>query len=56
MKYILFLCLLAGFSWSVSAQNGEDDEVILKAMKDEMQRSVEELALPGMPKRSRCTW
>ena len=52
MKYILFLCLLAGFSWTVSAQNGEDDEVILKAMKDEMQRSVEELALPGMPKPS----
>ncbi len=52
MKYILFLCLLVGFSWTVSAQNGEDDEVILKAMKDEMQRSVEELALPGMPKPS----
>lgn len=48
MKNTIFLFLSFLFLHSVYAQQNED-EVIYKAMQDEMQRSLEELVRPGMP-------
>ena len=47
MKYILSLFVFFLLAGSVIAQN-EQDQVIFKAMQDEMQRSKEQLMLPGM--------
>ena len=49
MKYILSIILFFLLAGSLSAQN-EQDQVIFKAMQDEMQRSKEQLMLPGMQK------
>lgn len=46
MKYILSIILFFLLAGSLSAQN-EQDQVIFKAMQDEMQRSKEQLMLPG---------
>lgn len=49
MKYILSLLLCFLLLGSVFAQS-EQDQVIFKAMQDELQRNKENLALPGMDK------
>ena len=49
MKYILSIILFFLLVGSLSAQN-EQDQVIFKAMQDEMQRSKDQLMLPGMQK------
>ena len=47
MKYILSIILFFLLAGSLFAQN-EQDQVIFKAMQDEMQRSKDQLMLPGM--------
>ena len=49
MKYILPILLFFLLVGPLAAQN-EKDQVIFKAMQDEMQRGKEQLMLPGMPK------
>ena len=49
MKYILSIILFFLLAGSLFAQN-EQDQVIFKAMQDEMQRSKDQLMLPGMQK------
>lgn len=49
MKYILSIILFFLLADHYPAQN-EQDQVIFKAMQDEMQRSKEQLMLPGMQK------
>lgn len=49
MKYILSLLLFFLLVGPLAAQN-DQDQVIFKAMQDEMQRSKDQLMLPGMEK------
>ena len=49
MRYILSLLIFFLLVGPVVAQN-EQDQVIFKAMQDELQRNKAELALPGMDK------
>lgn len=49
MKYILSVLLFFLLVGPIAAQN-DQDKVIFKAMQDEMQRSKEQLVLPGMQK------
>lgn len=49
MRYILSLLIFFLLAGSVTAQN-EQDQVIFKAMQDELQRNKENLMLPGMDK------
>ena len=53
MKYILSIILFFLLAGSLFAQN-EQDQVIFKAMQDEMQRSKDQLMLPGMQKPYYC--
>ena len=55
MKYILSIILFFLLVGSLSAQN-EQDQVIFKAMQDEMQRSKDQLMLPGMQKPYYLIW
>ena len=49
MRYYILLFLVILFAGPVAAQN-ETDEVIFKAMQDEMKRTQEQLVLPNMEK------
>lgn len=49
MRYYILLFLVILFAGPVAAQN-ETDEIIFKAMQDEMRRSQEQLVLPDMEK------
>lgn len=48
MKYLIILLLSLGIYFPASAQEKADD-VIFKAMQDEIRRNHEQLSLPGMP-------
>lgn len=49
MKYYILLFLITLFVGPLSAQN-EKDQAVFKAMQDELKRTQEQLALPGMEK------
>ena len=49
MRYYILLLIAILFAGPVSAQN-ETDDVIFKAMQDEMKRTQEQLVLPNSPK------
>ncbi|WP_231932298.1 MULTISPECIES: metallopeptidase TldD-related protein [Butyricimonas] len=49
MRYYIFIFLVILFASPVVAQS-ESDEIIFKAMQDEMKRTREQLVLPGMTK------
>ena len=49
MKYILSAVLSVFISLSLFAQKNEQDEIIFKAMQDELQRTREQLHLQGTP-------
>ena len=55
MRYYILLLLAVLFMGPVSAQN-ETDEVIFKAMQDEMGRTQEQLMLPNSPKPFQVTY
>ena len=50
MKYILSIILFFLLAGSLYTRENEQDQVIFKAMQDEMQRSKDQLMLPGMQK------